>query len=155
MERLNVPTALYKIKESEVKNRRQFSIFLLIGKRSKLPTAKIHNRSLSSKRVVALLHFISHQLLVLLFLGRCLLQGNDVLGARGTDFLLIGLLDALLCLSGGVCSLRGIGESPLVGPFLFISEIILNTSPIFFNFSSRIFSFLDMHVLSSSGLSSP
>lgn len=63
------------------------------------------------------------------------------MGATGVGFLLIGLLDTLLRFNGGVSFLRGIGERPLVGPFLYISDTILNTSSIFFNFSSNIFSF--------------
>lgn len=63
------------------------------------------------------------------------------MGATGVGFLLIWLLDTLLRFNGGVSSLRGIGERPLVGPFLYISDTILNTSSIFFNFSSNIFSF--------------
>lgn len=71
---------------------------------------------------------------------------------KGADFLLIGLLDAWCTplSQWWVCSLRGIGNRHLLGPFLYISETILNTSPIFLNFSSSIFSFLD--ILSSSGL---
>lgn len=60
-------------------------------------------------------------------------------GARLVNFTLIGRLDTLLRFSGWVCSLREIWEKPLVGPFLYIT--ILNTSSIFFNFSSNIFFF--------------
>lgn len=64
-------------------------------------------------------------------------------GARLVDFPLIELLDTLLHFSGGVCSLREIWERPLVGPFLYISDTILNTSSIFFNFSSNISFLID------------
>lgn len=59
-------------------------------------------------------------------------------GASLVDFPQIKLLDTLLRFSGGVCSLREIWERPLVGPFLYISDTILNTSSIFFNISFLI-----------------
>lgn len=68
-------------------------------------------------------------------------MGGEV--ARLVDFPLIGLLDTLLRFSAGVCSLRKIWERPLVGPFLYISDTILNTSSIFFNFSSNISFLID------------
>lgn len=64
-------------------------------------------------------------------------------GARLVEFPLIGLLDTLLRFSGEVCSLREIPERPLVGPFLYISDTILNTSSILFNFSSNISFLID------------
>lgn len=111
-------------------------------------------RSLFSKRIMLLLHLIPRQLLILLLFGRCLLK-EDVMGGGGqggADFILIGLLDAWCTplSQWWVCSLRGIGNRHLLGPFLYISETILNTSPILLNFSSSIFSFLD--ILPSSGL---
>lgn len=110
-------------------------------------------RSLCSKSIMLLLHLIPRQLLILLLFGRCLLK-EDVMGvgARGADFLLIWLLDAWCTplSQWWVCSLRGIGNRHLLGPIMYISETILNTSPIFLNFSLSIFSFLDK--LSSSGL---